>query len=139
VLIGALARQSGVSTSRIRFYERRGLLPAARRLANGYRDYPDEIGPRLRLIVKSQELGFSLAEIGKALPEFTEAGVDYAQVVLQLRRKLEELDAHIEDLRAVRGRVEAMLEHVEGVGEPEASGTLWPSGLCSGAVRRGQA
>jgi DNA-binding transcriptional MerR regulator len=37
--IGDLAKLTGVSTSTIRFYEARGLLAAAARVANGYRDY----------------------------------------------------------------------------------------------------
>ena len=37
--IGDLAKLTGVSASTIRFYEIQGLLPAAARLANGYRDY----------------------------------------------------------------------------------------------------
>jgi DNA-binding transcriptional MerR regulator len=37
--IGDLAKLTGVSTSTTRFDEVQGLLPAAARLANGYRDY----------------------------------------------------------------------------------------------------
>ncbi len=40
--IGELAERTGLATSRIRFYERIGLLKAARRQANGYRSYPDD-------------------------------------------------------------------------------------------------
>ena len=41
---GALARQAGVSTDTLRLYERKGLLPRARRSANGYREYaPEEV------------------------------------------------------------------------------------------------
>ena len=36
--IGDLAKQTGASTSSIRFYEAQGLLAAAARLSNGYRD-----------------------------------------------------------------------------------------------------
>jgi MerR family transcriptional regulator, copper efflux regulator len=39
--IGELSRQTGISTSRIRFYEKHALLPKAIRAGNGYRAYPD--------------------------------------------------------------------------------------------------
>jgi hypothetical protein len=40
---GELANAAGVSAQTIRFYERRGLLPAPPRLSSGYRDYPAEV------------------------------------------------------------------------------------------------
>ena len=39
--IGELAKRAGVGTSKIRFYESRGLLAPAARLANGYLRDPD--------------------------------------------------------------------------------------------------
>jgi MerR-like DNA binding protein len=38
--VGQLAKAAGISVQTIRFYERRGLLPAPLRLTSGYRDYP---------------------------------------------------------------------------------------------------
>ena len=42
--IGELSQRTGMATSAIRFYESSGLLPAAERGANGYRQYGEEIG-----------------------------------------------------------------------------------------------
>nr|WP_307771882.1 MerR family DNA-binding transcriptional regulator [Clostridium botulinum] len=39
---GELARQTGISTSTIRYYEDSGILPAPKRIANGYRIYTDD-------------------------------------------------------------------------------------------------
>jgi DNA-binding transcriptional MerR regulator len=36
-----VARLCGVSTDALRHYESRGLLPGARRSANGYREFPE--------------------------------------------------------------------------------------------------
>ena len=61
--IGEIASAAGVSTSRIRFYEKRGIIPPAIRDDNGYRDYsPDLIG-QLNFIEQAQKLGFTLKEI----------------------------------------------------------------------------
>ena len=42
VRAGELARAAGVSTDTLRHYERKGVLGAPRRSANGYREYPPE-------------------------------------------------------------------------------------------------
>jgi len=39
--IGELSRRTGISTSRIRFYEKQEVLPKPIRGENGYREYPD--------------------------------------------------------------------------------------------------
>ena len=39
--IGELSRRTGISTSRIRFYEKHDVLPKPTRNGNGYRTYPD--------------------------------------------------------------------------------------------------
>jgi DNA-binding transcriptional MerR regulator len=49
--IGELAARLGTSPHAIRFYERRGLLPAAARTPSGYRDYSEEAAERLRLLI----------------------------------------------------------------------------------------
>ena len=61
--IGELASRSGLSTSRIRFYEAEGLLNVVSRRANGYREYPAEALMILGIIIGAQRTGFSLDEI----------------------------------------------------------------------------
>jgi DNA-binding transcriptional MerR regulator len=63
VLIGELSRRSGVSVRAIRFYERRGVLPAASRTHAGYRQYAESDVECLRAVRQAQELGFTLREI----------------------------------------------------------------------------
>ncbi|NCO45819.1 MAG: MerR family DNA-binding transcriptional regulator, partial [Vibrio sp.] len=40
--IGELAKRTGLSASKIRFYEKVGLFKTVKRKANGYRSYPPE-------------------------------------------------------------------------------------------------
>ena len=61
--IGEVARQSGVNVQTVRYYERRGMLPEPRRAASGYRMYSFETVGRIRFIRRTQQLGFTLAEI----------------------------------------------------------------------------
>src|SRR5262245_18157671 len=58
-----LARLTGVSTDSLRVYERRGLLPRARRSANGYREYPPEAADRVRVLRRALAIGFTLDEL----------------------------------------------------------------------------
>ena len=50
LLIGRLAKLSGVKPDTIRFYERSGLLPKPQRLASGYRVYDDAALKQIRFI-----------------------------------------------------------------------------------------
>ncbi|HJS32950.1 MAG TPA: MerR family transcriptional regulator, partial [Alphaproteobacteria bacterium] len=60
--IGAAAEQSGVPPKTIRYYESIGLIAAADRRANNYRDYSDSDVQTLRFIHRARSLGFSVKE-----------------------------------------------------------------------------
>jgi DNA-binding transcriptional MerR regulator len=60
--IGEVADRVGMSTSRIRYYERRGLLPEPGRVA-GKRRYTEDVFRRLAIIDAAQRVGFTLEEI----------------------------------------------------------------------------
>jgi MerR family transcriptional regulator, redox-sensitive transcriptional activator SoxR len=60
--IGEVAVRAGMSTSRIRFYEARGLLPTPERVA-GQRRYGQDVFRRLAVIDAAQRVGFTLEEI----------------------------------------------------------------------------
>jgi MerR family transcriptional regulator, copper efflux regulator len=60
--IGDLAERLGTTAHSIRFYERNGLLPAAARGANGYRDYTEGDLSRLRLLIGLRQLDLPLAQ-----------------------------------------------------------------------------
>jgi len=60
--IGVLAAKAGITASRVRFYEAKGLLPPPARRASGYRDYDDTALATLALIRRARRLGYTLAE-----------------------------------------------------------------------------
>ncbi|GAB1510923.1 MerR family transcriptional regulator [Actinophytocola sp. KF-1] len=73
MLIGDVARQSGVSTRMLRHYDALGLVRPTGRTAGGYREYsPDDIR-RIFHVESLRSLGLSLKQIGRALddPSFT--------------------------------------------------------------------
>jgi MerR family transcriptional regulator, copper efflux regulator len=100
--IGELSRRTGVSTSRIRFYEKREVLPKARRSESGYREYPDTTVKMLGLIDGAQRLGFSLGEIRDGLRDAAPTFPSRAAMAKALRSKLESIDQHIKQVQARR-------------------------------------
>ncbi len=64
---------SGTTPHSIRFYERQGLLPAAVRTDNGYREYGDADAERLRLLIGLRQLDLPL-EQAAALATMCAAG-----------------------------------------------------------------
>lgn len=61
--IGEVARRSGFSVKALRFYERRGLLPAAGRSPGGYRLYAEADLHRLEFIRQAKALSLPLDQI----------------------------------------------------------------------------
>lgn len=65
--IGQLAAMAAVSTNAVRYYEREGLMQAAPKAGNGYRQYDGAALKRLRFIKQAQQSGFTLAEVQSLL------------------------------------------------------------------------
>ena len=110
--IGELSKRSGLSTSRIRFYEQSGLLEAAERGLNGYRSYPAEMVQMLELVTMAQSVGFSLEEIRALLP----AGLNdwnHDLVVDALRQKISDVEALQKKLRQSKKQLNALLSQIE--------------------------
>lgn len=61
--IGELSRRTGVRIETIRFYEKSGILPRARRSAAGRRLYGPPEERRLAFVKRARALGFSLEEV----------------------------------------------------------------------------
>ncbi|MEP7294406.1 MAG: MerR family transcriptional regulator, partial [Chloroflexota bacterium] len=60
--ISEVARQAGVRTSTLRYYESIGLLPEPARIS-GRRHYDADVLQRLEIIRTAQQAGFTLAEL----------------------------------------------------------------------------
>ncbi|MFI8188633.1 MerR family transcriptional regulator [Streptomyces sp. NPDC085946] len=77
MLIGEVARRSGVSARMLRHYESLGLVRPSGRTGSGYREYSGEDIRRIFHIESLRSLGLSLREIGRALddPGFTPAAL----------------------------------------------------------------
>jgi DNA-binding transcriptional MerR regulator len=118
VKIGQVASEAGVSIDTVRYYERRGVLPAAPRTATGYRVYTETAVARIRLTRRLQSLGLTLDEIIGAL-HAQDAGHASGSLELcasqrwRLREALDRIESRLADLARVRGEVRAALDACE--------------------------
>ena len=112
--IGDVARAAGVSTSRIRFYEKNGIIPPADRRDNGYRDYPSELVATLGFIEQAQALGFTLREMAavKVIPD-AEHPVSCEVALPLLRGKLGAVEKLIAEAKDRKRRIEALIVELE--------------------------
>ena len=99
------ALQAGVSTDTLRVYERRGLLPAPARDANGYRRYSPEAVARVRMIQAALDAGFTLSELSRILRQRDGGGAPCREVLSIASTHLAELDARIAALSTLRDRL----------------------------------
>ncbi len=102
---GELAREAGVNSETLRYYERQGLLPRPARTANGHRRYEPEAVSVLRLIKRSQELGFTLAEIRELLRGLERPGAVCDDVCQAIEAKIGRVDQELVRLRSQRARL----------------------------------
>lgn len=104
MLIGEVARRSGVSARMLRHYESLGLVRPSGRTGSGYREYSARDIRRIFHIESLRSLGLSLREIGRALddPGFTPS----ALVDDLIRQTRERIAAETELLTRLR-RIDA--------------------------------
>ncbi len=102
---GDLAKATGCNLETIRYYEGVGLLPPPSRSVAGHRVYGAEDVRRLRFILRSRELGFSLKDIRGLLGLGSGSLVSCAEVKAATETHLNAVRAKIADLL----RIEAVL------------------------------
>jgi DNA-binding transcriptional MerR regulator len=106
---GELARVSGVSADTLRHYERKGLLKP-RRAPNGYREYPRHAVERVRLIRAALAIGFKLDDLERVFKIRDAGGAPCRQVRILAAAKLDELEALVRDLTAIRDKLRELME-----------------------------
>jgi len=100
--VGEVAHRSGFAASALRFYERQGLLHAAR-TAGGQRRYQRNVLRRLAFIRAARNVGLTLDEVAAALATLPEARTptkaDWERLSRSWRPQLDEQIAMLERLR----------------------------------------
>lgn len=108
--IGEVAKATGVGIETIRFYERKGLLEEPDRRPSGYRQYDARILARLQFIRRAKELGFTLGEINELLDLWLDTNATCCDVRNKALAKIDEIDAKVRSLDAMKHSLEKLIE-----------------------------
>ncbi|WP_245900591.1 heavy metal-responsive transcriptional regulator [Prauserella shujinwangii] len=107
-----VSTRTGASPDTIRYYERIGLLPPPDRTSGAHRRYGDAAVDRLRFIRGAQRLGLQLAEIRDLLAVRDTGTCPCEPAETLLRRHIEEIDAEVARLTALRAELVTMVEGI---------------------------
>jgi len=110
--IGELAREVGVSTDTVRFYERSGWLPRAARSGNAYREYRRPDVEHLRLLIDLRRLDVPLEDAAR-IAGWCHSG-HCAESIVELPRLIGERRADIADRIAGLQALDARLAGLQG-------------------------
>ena len=111
--IGQLAKQGGVRTSTLRYYEGEGLLEPNDRSESGYRLYEETAVNRLQLINRAQRLGFSLAEIRALLQAWESGNLSDEAAISTAENRYMVLERQITDLLIQQHELELFLQDLK--------------------------
>jgi redox-sensitive transcriptional activator SoxR len=100
--VGEVAERAGVNVETLRYYERRGLLPAPERAPSGHRRYDEETVRFLRAIKEAQAVGFTLAEIAEYMRVARRSASPSETLRVRMAAKIDEIDGRIAALRRMR-------------------------------------
>ncbi len=125
-----LAREFGITTRTIRFYEDHGLLAPSRRGRNRVYDKRDLV--RLKLTLRGKRLGIPLTEIRELLDIYAAAEDESRQLseflaTLRRRRELleqqrEDIEATLTEIRTFEAQCKRLLEQGGKPARPRARG-----------------
>jgi DNA-binding transcriptional MerR regulator len=149
---GQLAHLAGVSTDTLRYYERLGLLPKARRTPSGYRQFDREALKRVCMVRAALSIGFTVEELGRILRIRDSGSLPCEHVRELAAQKLASIEARLRELSAMRKQLRATLDEwndilrktkkghsaglLEGFAAAHPEATRIPSPLLSPSLRR---
>ena len=103
--ISRLAQAADVHVETVRYYQRRGLLPAPEKAAGSIRRYSEDEVQRLRFIKRAQGIGFSLDEASLLLRMRDNVSCGQARALAEA--KILEIEDRIETLERLRDELAA--------------------------------
>lgn len=116
---GELARRSGCNLETIRYYEGIKLLPEPTRTESGHRLYSIDDQSRLRFILRSRELGFSIDEIRSLLSMVDSGAYACSDIHSMTQEHLASVSQKIKDLRKLERTLKKISSECAANNEPD--------------------
>lgn len=107
-----LAKKCGVNIESLRYYEKRQLIDPSRS-QSGYRMYSEEDAAKIGFIKSARNLGFTLKEIGDLMKLRVDKKRSCDSVLVKARKKREEVENKIKDLRSMRKALNQLIGQCE--------------------------
>ncbi|PZO35578.1 MAG: heavy metal-responsive transcriptional regulator [Pseudanabaena frigida] len=104
MLIGELAKKTGLTKDTIRFYEKRGLIESQERQAGmrTYMDFSPEMLDRVAMIVQGKSLGFTLSEMKHLMDTWGNMEMPIAEKLKIIDSKLDEITDKMKQLEQIK-------------------------------------
>ena len=116
-----LARATGCNLETIRYYEKIGIMPDPPRSAKGYRSYDDAHVKRLKFVMRSRDLGFSLEEVRGLLGLVDDQSRTCAEVQIIAEEHLTDVRAKIAELQRIEHVLSDTVARCTGDAVPECA------------------
>ena len=116
---GELARRSGCNLETIRYYEDIKLMPEPARTESGHRLYSTDDQRRLRFILRSRELGFSVDEIRSLLSMVDSGDYTCGEIHALTQEHLKSVSRKIADLKKIQHTLKAISDECAAGDEPD--------------------
>jgi DNA-binding transcriptional MerR regulator len=115
MLIGAAAREAGVSRDTVRFYTRMGLVSCTERRAGSrsYADYDQDAVQLIRDIKTAQSLGFTLAELRPVLAVYLAGELDQPRQRALMMSKLQDIEEKQRALSAMADFIRTKVAEID--------------------------
>ena len=119
MLIGTVARESGIPAKTIRYYEGIGLIDSAERASSGYRIYGEADVETLRFIHRARSLGFSVNDVASLIALWRDKQRASAQVRDLAREHVERIDQKVTELQTMRDTLVDLIDRCHGDSRPD--------------------
>ena len=116
-----MARATGCNLETIRYYEKIGIMPDPPRSTKGYRSYNDAHVKRLKFVMRSRDLGFSLEEVRGLLGLVDDRSRTCAEVQIIAENHLTDVQAKIADLQRIERVLSDTVARCTGDAAPECA------------------
>lgn len=108
--IGALATRTSTNVPTIRYYEEIGLLPQARRSANGRRYYRDGDLKRLTFIKRCRDFGFPIEQVRELVNLLEDGDRSCIEVRDLAQMRLDTVRARLQEMRQLEASLVSFVE-----------------------------